>query len=142
MLQIKTRQPFQSRQVKLVDQFESHRARAIAPTTLCNPVEKTIKKNRRTTKTPIRNRLAHLVAYPIKPQRPFKRRIVRITNQFGTQDLKVVKLESILLPTHKTPCSEYAEKTKTALMAQGTQIGTINRAIHVPFEGRPDGDCP
>lgn len=139
---IQTRQPFQTRQVRLVDQFESQQARALAPTTVCNPVEKITRKNRKTTKTKIINQRAHLVAYPIKRQRPFRRRVVRITNQFGTQDLNVVRRESILLPTHKTPCTEYAEEAKAALMAQGVQIGTINNAIHVPFQGRPDGDCP
>ena len=143
---ITSRNPLQSRSVKLVDQFESRQARTSPPSAVCNPVKKVVKRKVRgkrvTEIAKIKNAAAHLVTYPIAPRKPFKQRIVEVKNQFGTQRLVVVERRSLMVPTHKTPCSEYAERTKTALMAAGNHVGTINMAIHVPFEGRPDASCP
>ncbi len=143
---IKSRNPLQSRSVRLADQFEVNRARTSPPDTICNPVKDVFKRkkgNKRVTITElIRNAAAHLVSYPIPKGKKFRPRVVEVKNRFGTQRLVVFQREKIMLPTHKTPCSEYAERTKTALMSQGVHIGNIISAIHVPFEGRPDASCP
>lgn len=143
---ITSRNPLESRTVRLEDQFESHTTKTQPPDTVCNPVRKVVKRkirNRRVTVIgPIRNQAAHLVTYRIPRAKNFKRRVVEVTNQFGKQRLVVRNREKLMVPTHKTPCSEYAEETKAALMAQGQQVGTIHMAIHVPFEGRDDAGCP
>jgi hypothetical protein len=107
-----------------------------APITLCNPVEKTV--GRKTAR--ITNPFSHLVLYPIKKAKV--KRLVVVRNQFGIQVLEVIERHSLALPSYKTNCSEYAEKTKIALQSGGQQIAQVNQAIHAPYQGDPNGDCP
>jgi hypothetical protein len=65
---------FKPRTVNLVDQFGRSRATVAQLTTLCAPVRK--------NKGQVRNRLAHLVCYPIRSTPAFRSRRVIVTNQF------------------------------------------------------------
>lgn len=134
---VKPKSPFAARTVTLEDQFEIERARVLRPVLLCAPVEKN------------RQRLAdaetHLTCYAIKDVTRKKKgagRLVVVRNQFGVETLTVLDPQLLCVPSTKTPpCSQYAERAKAALTFQGQQIGTINEAIHIPFQGVEGSPC-
>lgn len=121
-------------QVGLSDQFESRRDKLAGPTRVCNPV----KKNR----TPIRNPLAHMTCHPLATG-ALPARVVVVQNQFGIDFLTVRRRNSVCVPTHKTRCSEYAEQARVALQGPGgVPAGTVNSALHVPYQKDPESACP
>lgn len=128
------REPDVSYDVRLVDQFERRRHRVLDPRRVCNPARKNGSR--------VANALAHMTCHPFT-RRKLRPRIVAVRNQFGLDVLTVRRRDSLCLPTHKTRCSEYAEQAKVALMGPGgARVGTVDHAIHVPFEGDPDAACP
>lgn len=128
------RGPAASFAVLLGDQFERRRDKVLGPTRVCNPVKKDGSK--------VSNEFAHLSCHPFE-KRKLPARIVEVSNQFGLDFLTVRRRDSLCLPTYKTRCSEYAEKAKVPILGPGgVPVGTVNSAIHVPYEGNPEGDCP
>jgi hypothetical protein len=88
----KTRAPFPKRTVSLVDQFGSSTATVVRPSRLCNPVNKNSEG--------IVDETEHLMCYTILEPRGAARD-VRVTNQFGTQDLHVIKAVELCNPAEK-----------------------------------------
>lgn len=85
---------FKSRKVRLTDQFGRVSVRVIVPKQLCNPV----KKNDTTILHPVQ----HLVCYRIKPAgRRFRKRLVQVTNQFGTELLAMTRPRTLCVPSLK-----------------------------------------
>lgn len=120
--------------VSLADQFERRRDKVLGPTRVCNPVKKDGSK--------VTNEFAHLTCHPFD-KRKLSPRVVLARNQFGLNILTVRRRDGLCLPTHKTRCSEYAEQAKVALLGPGgVQVGTVNSAIHVPYEKDPESGCP
>lgn len=115
--------------MSLSDQFEDEQARVVKPVALCAPVDK--------NRGGVIDRVTHLACYQIQDvSRKLRRggRVVVVGNQFGAETLTVGRPQTLCVPSRKTPpCSEYAERTKAALMAGSTQIGTLNEAFHIPF---------
>lgn len=134
---VRSKTPFAARTVSLEDQFEIERARVMRPVSLCDPVQKNSLR--------IRDSQTQLVCYTIQDaSRKLKPggRFAVVRNQFGVEELVVLKPQTLCVPsTKKPPCSEYAERTKAALLMSGTQVGTLNSAIHVPYEGVKDSPC-
>ena len=64
---------------------------------LCNPVRKTYRRKVATVK----RSAAHLACYTITGGGAFKPRNVAVRNQFGTSRLRVLKTETLCLPTRK-----------------------------------------
>ena len=77
--------------VSLVDQFGSVTTPVTEPKFLCNPVDKNGEG--------IPNPSAHLVCYKIKEE--FKQRDVFVSNQFGTDTLKVKDTQLLCVPSTK-----------------------------------------
>lgn len=134
---VRPKTPFQARTVLLEDQFEVERTKVIKPIALCAPVAK--------NGLQISDSVTHLTCYSIQDvSRKVKGsgRLVVVRNQFGVEVLTVLQPQSLCVPSlKKPPCSEYAERAKAALIANGQQVGTINQAIHIPFEGAKGSPC-
>ena len=134
---VRPKTPFEGRTVSLEDQFEIERAKVLQPVSLCAPVEKNGVR--------LHDGQTHLTCYAIqdlsRKEKPGGR-VAVVKNQFGTETLTVLEPQTLCVPsTKKPPCSEYAERTRAALIAQGQQIGTINSAIHRPFQGVAGSPC-
>jgi hypothetical protein len=84
---------FKPRRVKLRDQFGMTAAQAVRVQSLCTPVRK--------NKGKVLNSTDHLVCYLLRPDGTFRRRSVRIRNQFGAGRLAVLAPESLCLPSTK-----------------------------------------
>jgi len=89
----KTETPFASRDVTLADQFEDTTASVLRPSRFCNPAD----KNGEGIKDPT----AHLMCYDIHQDTTFTRRHVLVDNQFGEQELIVLKPFSLCNPAIK-----------------------------------------
>lgn len=126
---VQAKKDFQPQTVSLNDQFEKERARVLKPVALCAPVS----KNGQKTRDP----LTHLACYAIQDvsRSPKSQgRVALVGNQFGTETLTILEPQTLCVPSRKLPpCSEYAERTKAALLAGNMRIGTLNEAIHIPF---------
>ena len=134
---VRPKTPFGSRVVGLEDQFEVERARVLTPVSLCTPAEK---KGVR-----IRDAVTHLTCYTIRDairrRKPVSRLVV-VKNQFGVEVLTVLNPQTLCVPSKKKPpCSDYAERTKAALFVDDQQVGTLNSAIHRPYEGVKGSPC-
>jgi FtsP/CotA-like multicopper oxidase with cupredoxin domain len=82
------------RAVTLTDQFGRRSAVTGARRSLCNPVSKDDGR--------ILNRTAHLTCYATRDAvKTFRARSVRVTNQFGTSTLRVLRPASLCLPSLK-----------------------------------------
>ena len=82
--------------VSLSDQFDVERVRVAKLRYLCNPVQK--------DDTRIQHPLSHLACYQIvalKRQPPFSPVTVRVRNQFGVEVLRVVRPETLCVPSLK-----------------------------------------
>lgn len=134
---VKPKSPFAARTVTLEDQFEIERARVLRPVLLCAPVEKNGQR--------LTDAETHLTCYAIKDVTRKKKgagRLVVVRNQFGVETLTVLDPQLLCVPSTKTPpCSQYAERARAALTFQGQQIGTINEAIHIPYQGVKGSPC-
>jgi len=100
----KTLKPAQTHTVD--DQFEKNESDTIGkPALICNPVRKTINH----TITKINHTDGHLACYQVKGQKKLDRMVlVQVNNQFGTQVLKVAKMENLLcVPSLKTCLDDY-----------------------------------
>jgi hypothetical protein len=84
----------QPRSVTLRDQFRRSRVRVLQAVVICAPAS----KNRARIDHPVR----HLVCYRLRSQR-FRRRIVRVRNQFGVSPVLVASPRSICVPSVKVP---------------------------------------
>jgi hypothetical protein len=85
---------FDSRDVRLRDQFGGVEARVGRPLQLCNPVSKNGGE--------VLNARDHLVCHAIEPSRPFDPLKVWITNQFERRSvLEAVRRERLCLPSSK-----------------------------------------
>lgn len=89
---VKARRKFRARRVQLTDEFGAAAATVVKPLDLCNPVQK--------NKESLQNRTDHLKCYAIRSSQ-FKRRTVRVRNQFGPDTLNVVKPKTLCLPSSK-----------------------------------------
>lgn len=135
---VKAKGAFKPRVVFLADQFEAERERVLRPIALCNAVDK--------NRVGVIDKEAHLVFYAIQDLSPKPegdgRQVVVVKNQFGEETLDVREELALAVPSgKKPPCSEYAERTKAALLAQGRPFGTLNEAIHRPFQGEKGSPC-
>jgi hypothetical protein len=94
--------------ISLEDQFEPETVQLVKSgrkaDTFCNPVAKTVAG----ATTPIFDPSAHLSCYKIKDVTgaDFVQRDVDIDNQFGPQTLKVLKPDTLCVPTQKDPETE------------------------------------
>lgn len=82
--------------VRLTDQFHVERVRVAKLRYLCNPVQK--------DETRIQHPLSHLACYQIVALRrkpPFSPVTVRVRNQFGAEVLRVVRPETLCVPSLK-----------------------------------------
>lgn len=90
---------FESRDVTLVDQFETRLSTVVNPAKLCNPVDK--------DGGSVFDQTAHLACYATKdvktePKQPkFAARNLRIENQFGSQQLTISAAGSLCVPSEK-----------------------------------------
>ena len=84
---------FRKRSVRLRDQFATRTARLRTTTLVCNPARKDGSKRLAPR--------AHLVCYESRDVTPFRPRSVSVTNQFGTQVLRVVRPVSLCVPSLK-----------------------------------------
>jgi hypothetical protein len=85
-----------NRRVRLRDQFHREFVHVLRPRFLCNPVQK--------NDTTIRHPVEHLVCYQIRDVRrgrPFRRRQVATTNQFGSERLDVIRPRLLCVPSLK-----------------------------------------
>lgn len=134
---IKPKGSFKARVVSLADQLETERAKVLRPVSLCAPTQKDAVR--------MRDSATHVTCYAIQDEsRKVKPggRLVVAHNQFGTEVLDVGGPQTLCVPSQKKPpCSDYAERTKAQLMQQGQVVGTINSAIHRPFERVKDSPC-
>lgn len=76
---------FETREVGLVDQFESTTATVLKPYSLCTPVD----KNGEGIADPVN----HLTCYRLSPREPFEPRDVTIVDQFAEQDVRALRGE-------------------------------------------------
>jgi hypothetical protein len=83
------------RVVVVADQFGRSRVRVLAPDRLCAPVQ----KNRTRVQHPVR----HLVCYPLRRLAPkrFRKRQVRVVNQFGVELVRVLGPQELCVPSLK-----------------------------------------
>jgi len=82
------------RSPRLIDQFGNVRSTSRASLELCNPVQKNTE--------PLVNRAAHLQCYSLGNfSAPFRSRVVRIRNQFGSEVLSVRAPRSLCVPSRK-----------------------------------------
>ena|SRR5262245_53690107 len=80
--------------VEVEDQFELDTDTVVKPALVCNPADK--------NEEGIHFPGVHQVCYKVKGQEKLPPVTVRVTNQFGTQDLKVKKKEKFLcVPSNK-----------------------------------------
>ena len=91
--------------VTLRDQFVKGQAKVIELVRLCNPVQKTFKGK----VTKIKRFEAHLACYRISDGASFKPLDVAVRNQFGIKRLRVLKAETLCLPTFKRVLDLHAE---------------------------------
>jgi cysteine-rich repeat protein len=90
---------FESRDVTLVDQFETRLSTVVNPAKLCNPVDK--------NEEGVFDQTAHLACYATKdvktnPKQPkFAARNLQIENQFGSQQLTISAAKSLCVPSEK-----------------------------------------
>ena len=84
-----------SRQVRLSDQFGAGRVRVLQPVELCAPAQKNAE--------PIRHPVDHLLCYAIADvrRRRFVKRNVQVTNQFGTQVVRLTGSKELCVPSVK-----------------------------------------
>jgi len=90
----KAAEPFASRQVSLEDQFAATTATVLGPSRFCNPVDKNGEDPGAPTDP------AHLNCYRIREPR-FEKRDVVVENQFGEQELTVVRPLELCVPAIK-----------------------------------------
>lgn len=123
--------------VRLEDQFEVQKARIGLPSSLCQAVD--------VNRAGVLKSEAHLTCSPIKNvSRRLKstNRTYFVRNAYGREKVVVGDPISLCLPASKVPpCSQYAEKAKAALTANGQNVGRINSALHVPYEGQNGSPC-
>jgi hypothetical protein len=83
------------RTVRLADQFHVERVRVLRPVSLCLPARKNEER--------LLHPLHHLACYTIEDvrPRPFRERVVRVTNQFGREVLRVVRPRTLCVPSLK-----------------------------------------
>jgi hypothetical protein len=87
---------FSRPQMDVSDQFESKNTQLMRASRFCNPVDKNGEG--------IIDSTAHIMCYQARDvpgQDRFDRKRVQITNQFGSQELNVVKTEAVCLPATK-----------------------------------------
>jgi hypothetical protein len=84
---------FERREVTTDDQFGSAVTSVRRPWRLCNPVD----KNGEGIDEPA----SHLMCYQADDAGIFERRYVQVQNQFGEQQLSVIRTESLCLPAEK-----------------------------------------
>lgn len=94
----RSRTRFQTRRVRLEDQFHVERARVLRPFRLCAPVQ----KNNERVQHPVK----HLVCYRIVDRRRFRQRFVQTLNQFGKEVLRVIKPQTLCVPSLKVPVKQ------------------------------------
>jgi hypothetical protein len=91
--------------VRLKDQFLGRNTRVLAPTMLCNPVAKTVKKKKGSgTKTfEVKNPELHQVCYRTQPKRfkPAQRPTAVAKNQFGLEGFQARKALLLCAPSSK-----------------------------------------
>jgi hypothetical protein len=89
-----TKPAFKRRSVEIKDQFVSGKTIVSSVQTLCNPVSK--------DKGKILHRSAHLVCYETRDSGiDFKEQKVSVSNQFGKQELTVLRPASLCVPSLK-----------------------------------------
>jgi hypothetical protein len=95
--------PFTPVDVILSDQFGVQSVKAVKPFLLCNPTAKTVTDAAGNTVThpiPPGLEFAHLKCYATQPITPMNEKVT-VENQFGTQDLLVVGLNDLCVPSVK-----------------------------------------
>lgn len=83
--------------VDLVDQFTEESPRVVNAVLLCNPVQK---RHDRAV-FPIVEKDIHLVCYATNRHEAFRRRVVRVVDQFGRERLEVRNPRMLCVPSHK-----------------------------------------
>jgi hypothetical protein len=95
-------QRFAPRQVILTDQFNTERVNVVTPEAFCNPVN---------NGGGINDPTAHLSCYKIRDVRgdefpAFRRQRVEVDDQFGTHTLLLKTIQSLCLPSSKSPAGQ------------------------------------
>jgi hypothetical protein len=118
---------FRGGRVQLTDQFGASGPLVTAPFDLCAPV----RKNRER----LVNRTSHLQCYSIQ-QRFFQARTVAVRNQFGPDLLRVLRPQSMCIPSLKTPVRQRTPPPASARRRLTDAYKCYSVRGQVPASGR------
>jgi hypothetical protein len=120
----RNRPPFQEIVVGLEDQFRESTARILVPYQLCNPVDKA--REGEESGDGIDNPDGHLMCYKIADYGPRGRELVRVVDQFGSEDLLAANGRVLCLPALKN-CEEPVDSETPPC---STQLVELERIIN------------